>query len=163
MGFFSNLFGRKKPNTVLAAPVKGRLTGIEGVSDEIFAQKILGDGVAIIPSEGMIYAPCDGSIDNMFETGHAFSIVSEDGAEVLIHVGFDTVKLKGKHFKVLKDTGDRVKKGDLLLEVNLQAVSALGFDTTVVMVILNTDDYSGFHKADGETEAGAEVLTLTGK
>ncbi len=119
--------------------------------------------MAIIPAEGKIYSPCDGVIDNMFKTGHAFSIVTDDGAEILVHAGFDTIELKGEHFTVHRNTGDKVKMGDLLVETDLQAVSAAGYDTTLVMVIMNTDDYSNFEKKEGETEVGDEVLSLTRK
>lgn len=161
MGFFDKLLGNKK--IVLFSPVNGTLTDITKVSDETFAGKMLGDGIAVKPSDGKICAPCDGSIDNMFETGHAFSIVSEGGAEILIHVGFDTVELKGEHFTVHKSTGEKVKKGDLLVEADMEAIAKAHYDTTVVMVILNTDEYSGFDKKDGETGAGEEVLILTKK
>lgn len=163
MGFLNKIFGEGKQETVLFSPVKGQMSEITEVKDETFAQKMLGDGIAIIPSDGKIISPCDGMVDNMFETGHAFSLVTEDGLEVLIHVGLDTVKLKGKHFTVVRNTGEKVKKGDTMVEVDFDAVKGEGYDTTVVMVILNSEEYSAMEKAEGEVEAGAEVLKMTKK
>lgn len=163
MGLFSKLLGGDRKETVLCAPVKGVMKDITLVSDSTFSDKLLGDGIAITPSEGRIISPCDGEIDNMFETGHAFSIVSEDGAEILVHAGFDTVELKGEGFKVHKNTGEKVKKGDVLVEADLDLIGSKGYDTTIVMVILNTDEYSGFEKKEGEVEAGDPVLKMTRK
>ena len=163
MGFLNKLFGEGKREITLFSPVKGQMTEITEVKDVTFAEKMLGDGIAIIPAEGKIISPCDATVDNMFETGHAFSLVTEDGVEVLIHVGLDTVERKGKHFTVLKNTGEKVNKGDAMVEVDFDAVKAEGYDTTVVMVILNTEEFSAMEKAAGEVEAGAEVLKMTKK
>ena len=165
MGILNKLFGgeKSKQEIVLYAPVSGKMTELTSVSDETFAQKILGDGIAITPSDGKICSPCDAKIDNMFETGHAFSFITDNGVEILVHVGFDTVHLKGEHFRILKNTGDAVHHGEAMLEVDMAAVAAAGYDTTVVMVILNSDDFSDFKKTTGEIEAGSEVLTLTKK
>ncbi len=162
MGILSGLFkGSKEADTItLYSPAKGTLVDITKVSDETFAQKILGDGIAILPSDGKICSPCSGTVDNTFETGHAVSIVSDDGTEILIHAGIDTVRLKGEHFNVVKQTGDKVKAGDLLVEMDLSPIKEKGFDTTVVMVILNTDAYKDLEKKEGEVEVGGEVLRM---
>lgn len=166
MGFLNKLFGGEKAEKItLYAPVSGEIVDITSVSDETFAQKIMGDGVAIVPANGKIYSPYDATIDNMFvfETGHAFSFKTADGVELLVHIGFDTVHLKGEHFKAHHKTGDTIKKGDLMIEVELDAVKEAGYDTTVVMVILNSDSFSDFEKTTGTIEAGSEILTLTKK
>ncbi len=165
MGILGNLFKGGKEDKIieLAAPASGVLKDISGVSDETFAQKILGDGVAITPTDGRICSPCDGVIDNMFETGHAVSVVSDEGTEILIHAGFDTVMLKGEHFKVHKNTGERVKTGDLMVEMDVEEVKKAGYDETVVMVILNGYDYKGLEKSEGEAETGVTVLKMAKK
>ena len=114
MGIFSKLFG--KGGDTICAPVAGEAVEIQQVSDPTFGQEILGKGIAIKPSEGRVVAPCDGTVDMMFDTGHAVSLVADFGAEILIHVGLDTVNLKGKHYHVHAKNGDKVKKGDLLME-----------------------------------------------
>ncbi len=163
MDLFDKLLKGKDDGIVLCAPAKGSIEDITKVSDETFAKKILGDGIAILPSSGQICSPCNGTVDNMFEAGHAFSIISDEGTEILIHAGFDTVELKGEHFKVFKETGDKVKTGDPMVEMDLEAVKAAGYDDTVVMIILNTDAYKDFIKAEGEAVIGAEVLKLVKK
>ena len=117
MGFFSKLFkGGEDPANTLVSPVDGKAVAISEVSDPTFSEEILGKGLAIKPSSNTVYSPCDGTIDLMFDTGHAVNLISDSGIEILIHIGLDTVSLKGKHFKTLKNTGDKVKKGDALIE-----------------------------------------------
>ena len=127
MGFFKKLFG--KPMNEFTAPVAGKAVPVSQVPDPTFAEELLGKGIAIEPTEGKVYAPCDATVDMMFETGHAVSLVADCGAEVLIHVGLETVTLKGKHFTIHAANGDKVKKGDLLIEFDLEAIKAEGFNT----------------------------------
>ena len=103
---------------------------------------MLGQGVAIIPSEGKIYAPADGEIAMVFDTLHAVSMTADNGVEILVHVGLDTVELKGEGFEGHVKAGDKVKKGDLLLTVDLDAVKEAGYDTITPMLVCNTDDYA---------------------
>ena len=107
---------------ILVSPVKGTMIPVSEVKDETFAAEILGTTVAIEPEDGQIKAPCDGEVMNIFETGHAVSIVSAAGGELLIHAGIDTVKMSGKGFKKFVSDGDRVHKGDVLLEMDLDEV-----------------------------------------
>ena len=126
--------------------------------------KDLGDGVAVIPSEGKIYAPADGTIGMVFDTLHAISLTTEFGAEVLIHVGLDTVQLKGEGFEGHVKAGDTVKKGDLLLTVDLEKVKAAGYDIITPMLICNTADYAAVTPEFGkEVNAGDSVLTIEEK
>lgn len=157
-----SLFGKKqKTNYVLGSPAKGKAVAISEVSDPTFAQEILGKGVAVIPSEGKIYAPADGRIDMVFETLHAISLTTDYGAEVLIHVGLDTVKLKGQFFESHVKAGDSVKKGDLLLNVDLEGLKGAGYDVITPMLICNTDHYGSVDALAGkEVSAGDEVLVL---
>lgn len=142
MGFFKNLFAKKMDE--LCAPVAGRAVPVTEVPDPTFAEEMLGKGIAIQPTEGKVYAPCDATVDMMFTTGHAVSLVADCGAEVLIHVGLETVSLEGKHFTVHAQNGDKVKKGDLLIEFDLEAIKAAGFDTITPMVVCNSGDYATF-------------------
>lgn len=143
------LFKKKEETIQIGAPVKGAVVPIQEVSDPTFGEEILGKGVAIRPEDGNIYAPVDGEIALLFDTLHAISMTSDDGVELLIHVGLDTVALKGEHFTAHAKTGDKVKKGDLLLTVDLEQVKAAGYDVITPIVVCNTDDF-------------AEVLALTG-
>ncbi|MGN0154519.1 MAG: beta-glucoside-specific PTS transporter subunit IIABC [Lachnospiraceae bacterium] len=145
----------------IAAPVKGEVIALSEVQDEAFSSGALGDGVAIVPAEGKFYAPCDGTISAFFPTGHAFGITTDGGAELLIHVGMDTVKLDGKGFAAKKQEGDKVKKGELLLEVDLEAVKAAGFSTVTPIIVTNTDDFAGVSKTDKKEVNHGDVVMST--
>ena len=117
---------------------------VQTVPDPTFAEEMLGKGIAIEPTEGKVYAPCDATVDMMFDTGHAVSLIADFGAEVLIHVGLETVSLGGKHFTIHAKNGDKVKKGDLLMEFDLEAIKAEGFNTITPMLVCNSGDYGTF-------------------
>ncbi|MEK6455672.1 PTS beta-glucoside transporter subunit IIBCA [Caldifermentibacillus hisashii] len=125
----------------LFSPLKGELIKLEDVEDETFASGIMGKGVAIKPSEGKLYAPCDGIVSAIFKTGHAIGITTEDDIEVLIHIGIDTVSLKGKYFHSSLEKGQRIKQGDLLVEFDLEKIKEAGYDTTTMIIITNSNDY----------------------
>lgn len=114
------------PDDVLAAPIKGMAVPSSSINDPTFGQEMLGKGMAIEPSEGKLYSPIDGSVALVIDTKHALSIVSDNGAEILMHVGLDTVKLKGKYFTPKVSVGDKVKKGDLILEFDIDALKGEG-------------------------------------
>ena len=156
MGFFDKLFGKKTDN--FYAPMAGKAIPITQVPDPTFAEKMLGNGIAIEPAEGKVYAPCDATVDMMFTTGHAVSLVADCGAEILIHVGLETVSLEGKPFKTHAANGDKVKKGQLLIEVDLEAVKAAGLQTVTPMVICNTDDYATFNTLVGKDVTNDDVV-----
>ncbi len=162
MGFFDKLFGKESLNTVYA-PVKGEAVDIKQVSDPTFGEEILGKGIAIRPSEGKVFAPCDATVDMMFETGHAVSLIADFGAEILIHVGLDTVELKGKHYSVHVKNGDKVKKGDLLIEFDCEAIKNDGYDTVTPIVICNTADYPTFKTSVGKPVNVGDVVIELGK
>ena len=156
MGFFKKLFGKKTDN--FYAPMAGKAVPISEVPDPTFAEGLLGNGIAIEPSEGKVYAPCDATVDMMFAAGHAVSLVADCGAEVLIHVGLETVSLEGKPFKVCAASGDKVKKGQLLMEVDLDAVKAAGLPIITPMLICNTDEYPTFNTIVGKNVTNDDVV-----
>ena len=156
MGFFKKLFGKNTDG--LYAPMAGKAVPVTEVPDPTFAEGMLGNGIAIEPVEGKVYAPCDATVDMMFTTGHAVSLVADCGAEILIHVGLETVSLEGKPFQVHAANGDKVKKGQLLIEVDLQAVKAAGLPTITPMVICNTDAYSTFKTFVGKDVTNDDVV-----
>lgn len=161
MGFIDKLFGKKLEG--IYAPVAGKAVAITEVPDPTFAEGMLGNGIAIEPAEGKVYAPCDATVDMMFDTGHAVSLVSDTGVEILIHVGLETVSLEGKPFTVHVHNGDKVKKGQLLLEVDLEAVKAAGLPTITPVLICNTDAYPTFKTHIDKEVSNEDVVIELGK
>lgn len=162
MGMFD--FLKKKPNEnvdVIGAPVDGEAVASSEINDPTFGEEMLGRGIAIKPSDTKVYAPFDGTVAMVFDTKHAVSLVSEKGAEVLIHVGLDTVSLKGENFTTHVENGATVKKGDLLLEFDKEAIAAAGFDTIIPIVICNTDDYKEIKRMTGtQVTVGDTIMEL---
>ena len=156
MGFFKKLFGKKVDS--LCAPMAGKAVPIAEVPDPTFAEGMLGNGIAIEPVDGKVYAPCDATVDMMFTTGHAVSLVADFGAEILIHVGLETVSLEGKPFTIHVANGDKVKKGQLMIEVDLDAIKAAGLPTITPMLICNTDDYPTFNTNVGKDVTNDDVV-----
>ena len=156
MGFFKKLFGKNTDD--FYAPMAGKAVPITEVPDPTFAEGMLGNGIAIEPADGKVYAPCNATVDMMFTTGHAVSLVAENGAEILIHVGLETVSLEGKPFTVHVANGDKVKKGQLLVEADLEAIQAAGLNTITPMVICNTDDYPTFNTIVGQEVTNDDVV-----
>lgn len=165
MGLFDKLFGKKdKVNAnQLYAPLTGKAVPITEVPDPTFAEGMLGNGIAIIPTEGKVYAPCNATVDMMFETGHAVSLVAENGAEILIHVGLETVGLAGKPFTVHVKNGDTVKKGDLLMEADLEAIQAAGLNIITPVLVCNTDSYPNLKTVTGMDVTNADAVIDLGK
>ena len=161
MGFLKKLFGKKTDD--LYAPISGRAVPISEVPDPTFAEGMLGNGIAIEPADGKVYAPCDATVDMMFTTGHAVSLVADFGAEILIHVGLETVGLEGKPFTVHVANGDKVQKGQLLIEVDLEAVKAAGLPTITPVLICNTDDYPTFNTFVGKDVTNEDVVISLAK
>lgn len=132
----------------ITSPVEGKVIPLSEVKDPTFAQEILGKGAAVIPEKGIVYAPFDGTVDAMFDTGHAVGLVNEDGVELLVHVGIDTVNLKGEYFTTKKKSGDTVKKGDVLIEFDIDKIKAAGYDMTTPIIISNTDHFAKVEACD---------------
>ncbi|MBR0283586.1 MAG: PTS glucose transporter subunit IIA, partial [Selenomonadaceae bacterium] len=136
----------------LSSPLKGELIALQDVKDPVFAGGAMGRGAAVRNPEGKVYAPFDGEITVFFETKHAIGLKSKDGVELLIHVGMDTVNLKGEHFTAKAAQGDKITKGQLLLEFNPEGIAAAGYDTTTPVVVTNHDQYGSItFELDGET------------
>lgn len=148
-------------DTVLSACLNGTVVPLADVKDEAFASGALGDGIAIEPTDGELVAPADGEISSTFETHHAVGMTTADGAELLMHIGIDTVKLGGKHFTYLVNEGDKVKKGQLLIRFELEAIKAEGYPVTTPLIVCNTDDYAAVAaKASGTVKQGDALLEL---
>lgn len=148
----------------IKAPVNGKAIALSEVKDEVFAGGALGKGAAIIPEDGRICAPCDGVVSLVYPTGHAIGIQSENGAELLIHIGMDTVTLEGKCFDIKVKQGQAVKAGELLIEADLEGIQSAGLDTTTPIVVTNVDDYVDITAENmGNIKAGDRLLYCISK
>jgi len=146
---------------VVLAPVAGKVVTLADVADKVFASKALGEGIGIVPTDGHIVAPVAGVMVTVADTGHAFGIKTDDGVEVLVHVGIDTVRLDGKGFQVDVIKDQRVEAGDLLARVDLDAVKAAGYDTTTVVTVINTMAMSSVApRTSTEVVAGDPIIDV---
>lgn len=149
-------------SSTLVAPIAGEVLPMERCSDPIFAGKGMGDGCVVVPTDGTLVSPCDGTVSLVAETGHAVGLVSDQGAEILIHIGIDTVNLAGKPFTAHVRPGDRVRAGQPLMDVDLAQIEAAGLSTETMVIVTNTPDFAGVATvASGSVAAGAELLDLT--
>ncbi|MGK2960383.1 MAG: PTS glucose transporter subunit IIA [Candidatus Malihini olakiniferum] len=160
MGLFDKLkwlvSGDKKDtgSIEIIAPLSGKIVNIEDVPDVVFAEKIVGDGIAIKPIGNKIVAPVDGTIGKIFETNHAFSIESDSGIELFVHFGIDTIKLKGEGFKRIAEEGKHVKKGDLVIEFDLALLEEKAKSTLTPVIISNMDKIKELTKLSGTVIVG---------
>ncbi|HHR6136723.1 TPA: PTS glucose transporter subunit IIA [Providencia alcalifaciens] len=145
-------------NIEIIAPLSGEIVNIEDVPDVVFAEKIVGDGIAIKPSGNKIVAPVDGTIGKIFETNHAFSIESDDGIELFVHFGIDTVELKGEGFKRIAEEGQSVKKGDVVIEFDLALLEEKAKSVLTPVVISNMDEIKELNKLNGTVTVGETVI-----
>ncbi|MBR3009139.1 MAG: PTS transporter subunit EIIC [Stomatobaculum sp.] len=153
----------KKKDQVLGAHMNGKMLLLSEVEDEGFASGAMGDGVAIEPAEGVLYAPCDAEVSMVFDTKHAVGLAADDDLEILLHIGIDTVNLGGKFFEAHVKEGDQVKKGDKLISFDMEGIKAAGYKLTTSMLITNTDDYASIKPLHtGETKAGQDFLAVNG-
>lgn len=145
----------------ISSPLNGKVVPLSEVDDEVFSNEIMGKGVAVIPTEGKVYSPVDGTVASIFNTKHAIGIVTDDGAEILIHIGIDTVKLGGEHFKTYIKAGDKVKLGDLLVEFDYEEIKAKGYDLVTPIIITNTNEFLDVLATEEEfIKVGEKILTL---
>lgn len=157
MGLFDFL---KKNKNEIYSPVIGEVVHLENVSDPVFSQKILGEGVAVSPSSDDIFSPVDGTIVNLFETKHAFAIVNEAGAEILVHIGVDTVKLNGNHFNFSIKQGEKVSKGQKIGTADFKAIRDAGYDDITLLIITNTDTFKSVTPVAQGTKVTNESVVL---
>ena len=142
------------------SPMEGKLIPMEEVPDETFASKALGDGVAVIPESGKVYAPFDGQVEMVYDTKHAIGLVSEDGMELLIHVGINTVELGGKYFTAKAENRQKMKKGDLLLEFDMDGIQKAGYPIVTPVIVTNSDDYEELKlRTSGDVKPGEKIIS----
>lgn len=153
----------ERRKVVVSMPVKGFAFSMEKVNDAVFAQEMIGPGFAAMPSEGVLYAPVDGKIGMLANTLHSIVVTTPEGAEILIHVGIDTVKLCGKHFKAHAEPGNNVERGDKLLEFDYDALVKDGYDITIPVVLINKDEFEICENRYGEKKVGDYVLVIQRK
>lgn len=145
----------------IVSPLSGRAILLKQVDDEGFSSGVLGDGMAVEPTEGKLYAPADGVVDNVFDTNHAIGIVTDGGAEILLHIGIDTVKLRGKYYQLFVKKNQRIKKGDLLISFDLDSIKREGYKATTPVVICNSGDYKMIKPLSvGEITAGEKLMEV---
>lgn len=170
MGFFDFLKGNNEKEAQtqafdgkVFAPISGNIIALEDVPDEVFAQKMIGDGIAIIPlASGTMLAPADGRVEKIFDTNHAFSVVTSSGIEIFVHFGMDTVQLDGQGFKRLVEEGAIVKAGDPLIEYDYEFLKENAKSVITPVIISNYEDYADLGKQSGSVTAGEGlVLNIT--
>jgi PTS system beta-glucosides-specific IIC component len=145
----------------LASPLAGVLVPLEKIKDEAFSSGALGKGIAILPDKGILTSPVDGIVDSITDAKHAITLVADNRAEILIHIGMDTVGLNGKPFTPKVKEGQRVKTGDVLIEFDLQAIKDAGLDTATPVVIANSDEFKTITFTENERiSAGDPLITL---
>ena len=156
------MFEKNAKTISLKAVEDGRTIPMDEVNDQTFAQELLGPGIAIVPSNGTVVSPINGTIATVMDPKHAVCIQGEDGLELIVHAGLDTVELNGKYYQTYKEIGDQVKAGDVLLEFDLEEITKAGYDVTTPIVITNLGDYKITKCLTGQqVKAGEEVIQLT--
>lgn len=159
MGLLS-IFNKKDDGNILVAPCDGKLIDITDVNDDVFAQKMMGDGFAVIPKGNCIYSPCDGEISLVFKTKHAIGIKLKNGMKVLVHIGVDTVNLNGKGFEVYKSEKQKVKKGSLLVEFDEEILK--GYDKSVITIITDNNSIAyDKHISNKDCKKGEGVIEVS--
>lgn len=155
--------GEKAGRITILSPVKGHVVPLAEVNDPTFAEMVLGNGCAVIPENGSVFSPADGVVDSIPETCHAVMITTDNGAELLIHIGIDTVELGGRFFKALVKVGDRVKAGQKLIEFERESVVKAGYDVTTPVIVTNTDDFDEIKISAQTASEKMPLMVLTAK
>ena len=158
MGLFG--FGKKKEKVELKAVVDGIIKDLKNVEDEVFSKGFLGEGLAIVPKSNNFYAPVSGELSSVFPTGHAFGIKTDDGAEVLIHIGIDTVQMNGDGFDLKVEQGQKVKAGDLLVICDIDNIKNKGYKTDTILIITNSDDFPSEQLVTEGSEVKANEVSV---
>ncbi|MQS88504.1 PTS sugar transporter subunit IIA [Companilactobacillus mishanensis] len=156
------LFSKKHKSDELVAPVNGKLIPLEKVDDQVFSQKMMGDGFAVEPSDGNIVSPVSGKVESVFPTKHALMISTKNGLEIMLHLGLDTVELNGKPFEITVNEGDSIESGQSLGNMDLDEIVNSGKKTTVIAIVSNMDSVSKMSPVDTKTvNSGDKVQTAT--
>lgn len=150
--------GLKVKGEIVTAPMEGKVIALSKVSDPTFSQEMLGKGAAIIPTNGKVFSPVDGKVEMVFGTKHAISMSTDTGIQILIHVGIDTVSLKGEPFQTFVETGQKVQRGELLMEADLAAIKRAGLDTVTPIVICNSEHYKEIITNEGKVVSAKDAL-----
>lgn len=158
------VFAARQPDAdgsiLVYCPVRGSVHALSEVKDEVFSQEVLGKGLAILPEEGRVYAPVNGTVETLFPTMHAVGLVSDDGVEILIHIGMDTVELEGKYFTAHVQSGDKVKAGQLMVEFDMEGISRAGYSLMTPVIITNHTDFTEIEKTGLKEQAQDVLLTV---
>jgi len=141
MSLFSRFKGKQEDANTIYNPISGKVIPLSQVNDPVFAQEMMGKGFAIVPENGRVVSPINGTVMTVFPTKHAIGLKSDTGVEILIHVGLDTVNLNGDHFKAHVKDGSKIKVGDALLQFDIPKIQAAGYDVTTPVVVTNSGDY----------------------
>ncbi|WP_119317026.1 PTS sugar transporter subunit IIA [Companilactobacillus formosensis] len=158
-----NIFKKKVKEVELVAPVNGKAVDLSEVPDKVFASGMMGEGIAFKYTGDTICAPCDGKITTIPNTMHAFGIIAENDAEILVHIGIDTVNLKGEGFKKLVNEGDKVKAGDPIIKLDRSLIESKGYNLITPVLITNSKDYSVEIQNIGDVNAGKSVIASVNK
>jgi len=158
MGLFKKLLGKDDATSKIFSPLVGTVVSLSDVNDPVFAEEMMGKGAAVIPTVGQVFAPCDGEVVTVFRTLHAVTIKADSGAEMIIHVGLETVSLDGQYFEAHVADGEKIKKGDLLLTFDLDQIKAAGFDIVTPIVITNSADYDQVDKTKKKEVSNKDLL-----
>lgn len=142
----------------IASPLKGTLVSLSEINDTVFSSGAMGPGIAVLPTEGRVYAPADGTVSMLFDTLHAIGFVTEKGTEILIHVGMDTVKLNGKYFTAHTESGAEVKKGDLLLEFDMEKIKEEGYELSTPVIVTNSDETGEVRASEAEEVNSGDIV-----
>ena len=158
-GFFEKLLGKGKIE--IFCPVEGEVIAANEINDPTFAEEMIGKTVGIKPTDGKVYAPFNGEVLVAFDTKHAVAIKSEDGIELMIHFGLDTVKMNGEPFEMNVKVGDKINKGDVIMKADLSKIEAACFDTVVPVVITNPDEFKSINFNTGKMSALSQLAELS--
>lgn len=153
----------KLADDTIMAPVEGTIIPLTSVKDEVFASEAMGKGLAIVPTNGEVKSPVTGTVSAVYPTGHAIGITADNGAEILIHIGIDTVQLNGKYFETLVKQNDHVNQGDVVTKFDVDKIKTAGYDTTVMVIVTNTTSYSAVEPTDATEAQGNWLLKLQPK
>ena len=151
----------ERSKSAIYAPCDGEAIKLVDVSDEVFSSGIMGEGFGVLPSENKVRSPVSGKIENAYKTGHAYTILSDDGLDVLVHIGIDTVELQGRYFEKKVSSGDKVKKGDLLAVADVEKILESGFDPVCIVVISNSEKMNTTETNYGKCNSGNEIIKYT--